>query len=301
LSGTDAAQRLVRPGRPAWALAVHGGAKEIAADEEAANRDGCAAALAAGRAILERGGSALDAVEAAVRSLEDDPVFNAGRGSVRNAAGEVEMCAAIMSGIDLAVGAVTVVKGMRHPVSVARLLLGEHEILLAGEGAHDFAAHHGIELLASERPLFSAFGTARRSGHDTVGAVALDQDGNLAAATSTGGLAGTLPGRIGDSPLPGCGYYADNRLGAIALSGDGEAIARQCIAIRVIDNLDLTGPEAALEQALSKVAQLQGEAGAILIDRNGRIAWSHNSPHFAVGFATDACPDGRVRLGKDEA
>lgn len=291
----------IRVGGQSWVLAVHGGAKEIAARERPANRDGCAAALAAGRAILAQAGSALDAVEAVIRALEDDPTFNAGRGSALNAVGEVEMCAAIMSGLDLAVGAVAVVKGVPHPIGVARQLLEEEEILLAGPGARDFARRRGLlaQGPGEERP--PLIGIERRSSHDTVGAVALDQQGNVAAATSTGGLARSRPGRVGDSPLPGGGYYADNHLGAVALSGHGEAIARQCVAIRVMDNIEALGPQAALQRGVDSVRHLGSEAGGILLTKDGEFAWAHNSPHFPVGLATADCPEGRSWLDKDEA
>src|SRR5215213_4881216 len=160
-----------------WALAVHGGAKDIPPEEDRAHRDGCLRALAAGRAILERGGPSLEAAEAAVRVLEDDPTFNAGTGSALNRAGEVEMCSAIMSGKDLSVGGVAVIKGVRHPVSVARLVMDEEEILIAGPGARDFARERGAELCDPGELVVEKQREALRE-HDTVGAVALDTNGN---------------------------------------------------------------------------------------------------------------------------
>jgi beta-aspartyl-peptidase (threonine type) len=286
------------PAGISWALAVHGGAGEVAPEEARAKREGCRRALAAGRALLVAGGSALDAAEAAVRVLEDDPVFNAGYGSALNDAGEVEMCAAMMSGRDLAVGAVGVIQGVRHPVSVARLLIDEDPVLLAGPGARAFAEAKGAELCDPDA--LAGAGQMAEAAHDTVGAVALDQAGNFAAATSTGGLPGTPSGRMGDSALPGCGYYAENDVGAIALSGVGEAIARLAAAARVAGSLAALGPDAALEAGLSGLPALGGDGGGIAIARDGRIGWWHNSPAFPVAAASSADPEGWAWLGNSE-
>jgi L-asparaginase / beta-aspartyl-peptidase len=281
-----------------WALAVHGGARKIAPADEQSNRDGCNRALFAGKAILAVGGSAVDAVEAAVRVLEDDPAFNAGFGSALNEAGEVEMCAGVMDGRDLSVGAVAIIQGVRNPVSVARKLLCEQAILLGAAGARRFAEESGCETcepadLIVERSVAS-------SGCDTVGAVALDMAGDLAAAASTGGLPGTRVGRIGDSPLPGCGYYADNELGAVALSGDGEAIARLGIAGRVVQALPHREPAGALAASLGRLERLGADGGGIAITRDGEIGWWHNSPRFAVAAASSKRPEGAAWLDKDE-
>ena len=282
-----------------WALAVHGGAKEIAPDEEAANRDGVDRALAAGRNVLAYGGSAVAAVEAAVRMLEDDPTFNAGSGSVPNSAGEIEMCAALMEGSDLSIGAVGIIRGVRNPVTVARMLMDEPTILLAGDGARNFARLRGAELWDPSEP--SSERELAFADHDTVGAVALDLDGTFAAATSTGGLSDTRPGRMGDSALPGCGYYADNAVGAVALSGDGEAIARLTCAASIMHSMHALGPTEALRRTLEQLPKLDGDGGGIAIAADGTIGWWHNSPHFAVGVASGADPDGAVWLAKDEA
>ena len=269
-------------GRPRrWALIVHGGAKPIKPEERAPNREGCLQALAAGQAVLERGGSAVDAVEASIRVLEALPIFNAGLGSTLNTSGEVEMCAGIMDGATLEVGAVGAIMGVRHPVSVARKMLPEHPILLAGEGAFMFARDNHAELCAPEELITEK----AESEHDTVGAVALDMNGNLAAGTSTGGLSGQPKGRMGDSALPGGGYYADNHIGACALSGDGEGIARLAASAQIMGAIDRDGPEAAIAKALSQMSRVGGDAGGIAIDKNGRIGWWHNSPDFAVAMA----------------
>ncbi|MFH5923017.1 isoaspartyl peptidase/L-asparaginase family protein [Roseomonas xinghualingensis] len=279
-----------------WALVLHGGAKEIAPEKEQANRAGCLDALAAGAALLRSGGSALDAVEAAIRVLEDDPTFNAGRGSVRNTDGEVEMDAAIMDGATLDVGGVAAIREVRHPISVARLMLRETPTLLVAEGARRFAAAHGAETWDPAHLAESA----GESGHDTVGCIALDMRGNLAAGTSTGGLEGSLPGRVGDSPLPGCGLYAENALGAVAFSGDGESITRGMLAARVMQSLEAQPPQAAIEAALARLGRTGGEAGGIVLDRAGRIGWAHNSTHFAVAMVTSEDEMLRAYLRKDE-
>jgi L-asparaginase / beta-aspartyl-peptidase len=283
-----------------WRLAVHGGAKTIEPGSDDAHRGGCRAALAAGRSVLELGGNALDAVEAAVRLFEDDPTFNAGIGSALNTAGQAEMCAGVMSGLDLSVGAVAIISGVRHPVSVARLVMNEDATLLGAEGARAFAEREGCEL-RDPNELTIQKQRAALAECDTVGAVALDRNGNLAAATSTGGLTGSLAGRMGDSAIPGCGYYADNHLGAVALSGQGEAIMRLAVAARVVDALLDLGPERALERGLSGLPHLGGDGGGIAIGRSGEIGWWHNSPHFPVATASSEEPAGSVWLGRGQA
>lgn len=288
--------------RPNWALIVHGGAKEIDPGDEQANRDGLRQAAEAGRRVLAEGGSAVDAVECAIRVLEGLPVFNAGIGSALNAAGGIEMCAGLMDGNDRSVGAVTVIRDVRHPISVARRLLPEREILLAGEGALMFAREQQLEIV-DEDELRSDEAPAQQE-HDTVGAVALDRDGHLAAGTSTGGLTGSRVGRVGDSPQPGCGLYADDRIGGVSLSGDGETIARLAIASQVMSRLRHgEEPEAAIEAALSELPEVGGEdadGGAIAITRDGRFGWFHNSPNFAVALIDERMNEPGVWLAKSE-
>lgn len=285
-----------------WALIVHGGAKEMEPGEEEANREGILEAVEAGSRILKGGGSAVDAVEAAIRVLEDLPIFNAGRGSAANAAGEVEMCAGLMDGRDLSAGAVGAIRQVRNPISVARRLLEEKEVLLVGEGALLFARHHGMPT-ASEDELL-AEKAKELATHDTVGAVALDQGGNLAAGTSTGGIDGQKVGRIGDSPLPGSGLYADNHIGAVSYSGDGESIARLSLASRVMaameDGQDMQTAIARGLEKLPGVGGARGDGGAIGIAKEGRLAWEHNSPNFAVAYATSDAPAPRAFIKKDE-
>lgn len=288
----------VQPGR--WALIVHGGAKEISPEEEDANREGCLEALAAGRHVLEAGGHAVDAAEAAVRVLETRPVFNAGYGSVLNQAGEVEMDASIMEGADLNIGAVGALKGVRHPISLAKLLLNEVPVLLVGEGASAFARNKGVEMVSPDALISPEQPEAAKQSKDTVGCVAMDQQGNLVAATSTGGLSDAFVGRLGDSPLPGCGFYADNRVGATAFSGHGEGIARLALAAQVMGSIERDGPETALWKAVEQMPRVGGDAGGIAIAADGRIGWAHNSPHFAVAMIASDWGTPAVWLHKNE-
>ena len=288
-----------------WALIVHGGAKPWDPAEEEANRDGIRQAVEAGAAVLAKGGEALDAVEAAIRKLEDLPVFNAGRGSAPNEAGGIEMCAGLMDGRDLSAGAVGAIKQVRNPISVARKLMPEKEVILVGEGALLFAKAKGMPLATDEELKAEKEKQAIAEGeHDTVGAVALDNGGNLAAGTSTGGLNGQKVGRIGDSPLPGGGLYADNHIAAISFSGDGETITRLALASRVMASVeDGQSLEAAIAKSLDKLPGTGGadaDGGAIGIDKHGTLAWAHNSPMFAVAYLTAGMTEPKAFLKKDE-
>jgi len=287
-----------QPGR--WALIVHGGAKEISPEEEEDNRSGCLQALAAGREVLERGGNALDAVEASIRVLEALPVFNAGLGSALNILGEVEMCAALMDGQTLRIGAVGALMGVRHPVSVARKILPEEPVLLVGDGAFMFARDHHAELCDPRELIVEKRKESLEQLHDTVGAVALDMNGNVAAGTSTGGLTGAMKGRMGDSAIPGCGYYADNHIGGVAISGHGEGIARLAAAAQIMGAIDRDGPESAIAKALGQMSRVGGDADAIAIDRQGRLGWWHNSEHFAVAMTASDTDEPKVWLKKEE-
>jgi beta-aspartyl-peptidase (threonine type) len=279
-----------------WAIIVHGGARTIAPEKIAANRAGCTSAAAAGAAVLEGGGSAAEAARAAVCMLEDDPLFNAGRGSVANGAGDVEMDAGIMEGTTLGVGAVAAVRRLYNPIEAAAAMLGAPPVLLVGDGAESFARSQGLPLAARPfrpRPTID-------TGHDTVGCVAFDRHGHLAAATSTGGLSGTLPGRVGDAALPGCGFYADDAIGAVSLSGDGEAIARTLLGARVMRAMEDRPAADAASVILEPMARLDAEAGVIAIDAAGRIGLAHNSDHFAVAFARAGQEDICALVHRDE-
>jgi len=287
--------------RGEWAIIVHGGAKEIEPEKEAPNRAGCRAAAQAGRDVLARGGGAVEAVEAAIRVLEADPTFNAAFGADLNADGAVQLDAALMDGSDRAVGGVCGTTGIRHPISVCRLMLPEDPTLLSGDGARRFAAEKGAELCEPEELISpeQAAGAAAKD-NNTVGCVALDAAGNIAAGTSTGGLPGACPGRVGDSPLPGCGLYAENAVGGVSLSGEGESIARMMVAARVMRNLEHLHPDPAIEAALAEMDKVGGDAGVIAIDAQGQVGWAHRGSHFAVAMMRDGMNEPEVWLKREE-
>jgi len=274
---------------------VHGGAWDIPDDLCAGAREGCEAAARAGWAALERGGSALDAVEAAVRTLEDDPRFNAGRGACLTRAGTFELDAAVMVGEGLRAGAVGCVPNMLHPVTLARRVMeaGEH-VFLVGEGAVAFAREVGIEPcdaadLTTPRQVERYHrAQSQASAADTVGAVALDARGLLASATSTGGVAGKRPGRIGDSPLLGAGTYADD-IAAASATGVGEPILRGMLCVRAIDRIRAGEPaQATAEAALAALQERTGgRAGLILVDRTGAVGVAHTTSRMSFAWIAD--------------
>jgi beta-aspartyl-peptidase (threonine type) len=275
------------------ALVVHGGAGADPAEGREELRAGMQEAAAAGWAMLSGGGSALDAVEAAVRALEDHPRFNAGRGSVLTTAGTVEMDASIMEGNALRNGAVAGVTALRHPISLARRLLedGRHS-LFVGAGAMGRARELGLPScdpaeLITERQR----NRLRAIQAGTVGAVALDRHGVIAAGTSTGGTAGKLPGRVGDSALIGCGTYAESTLGGVSCTGDGEAIIRVVLARRTLEILRaVDDPDHACQIALEVlVDEGRGQGGLILVDWKGRLGWAHSTPLMPVAWMSPAC------------
>ena len=269
-------------------IIVHGGAGPVKDDSLAARLEGCKAAALAGWAILQQGGAALDAVEAAVVGLEDNPLFNAGTGSTLNSLGKIEMDAAIMEGHSLRAGAVAAVSGVKNPINLARRVLedGRH-ILLAGEGALLFARQIGFPECVPESLIVESEKKRWQSKHGTVGAVAFDSAGRLAVATSTGGIFNKLPGRVGDSPLIGCGTYADG-YGAASCTGQGEAIIRLVLAKRAVDFLhevDNGEAQTAARMAIADLEErLQSTGGIILIDRLGNIGYARNTSHMPVGW-----------------
>lgn len=277
-----------------WALIAHGGAKSIEPQEEQGNRAGLQDAVAHGSRILAEGGTALEDVEEVVKKLENDPAYNAGLyGAVLNEAGKIELTASIMDGATLDIGAVAGLKNIEHPVSVARALLRDRAIFLIGEGAMQFAESRGFEQVVPSGA------TAKNSkGCDTVGCVARDKKGNMAAATSTAGLKGTRVGRVGDVPLPGCGFYADNARGAFSCSGEGEMIARVLLAAECMHYLERMSGNEAAEHAIRLLDKVKGEAGIIGITAEGHLTWAHNSPGFAVGMAWQESPEPKVYLKK---
>lgn len=267
-----------------WAILVHGGAKTIRPERHDANRAGCLAAVEAGKAVLAQGGTAIDAVVAAIRVLENDPTFNAGYGSVVNADGDVECDAALVDGKTLDVGAIAAARRAKNPIEVAHVLLRDTPVLLVAEGADRYAAEKQLSLCEPGDHIAS--GIQADEACNTVGCVAYDRQGNLASGTSTGGLQGVRPGRVGDSPLPGCGLAAENNVGAVSFSGDGESIIRLTLASRIMHAVSAGSSDSAARQAISMMARVGGEAGCIVLDRQGRPGVSHNSDHFAFGFAS---------------
>lgn len=270
--------------RRSFSILVHGGAGKIEAASAPSRLAGCRAAAEAGYTILKQGGSALDAVQAAVVALENNPLFNAGTGSTLNCEGKVENDAAIMDGATLEAGAVAAVSGVRNPVTLARKVMqaGRH-ILLVGEGAHRFAREYEVELCDPAELVVPAQRTHWEREHGTVGAVALDAHGHLAAATSTGGVFDKLPGRVGDTPLIGCGTYA-NEYAAVSCTGLGEDIMRVTLARHAVFLVE-QGAEAAqaARQAMAYFSgKTRGEAGLILVDRSGGIGFTRNSLNMPV-------------------
>lgn len=270
-------------------IAIHGGAGAVRRSEmtparEQRYRAALEHALVRGHQVLLKGGSSLDAVSAAVMAMEDSPLFNAGRGAVYNADGRHELDAAIMDGASLRAGAVACVERIRNPVLAARAVM-EHtrHVLLAGKGAERFARE--AKLTLEKKSYFATPERLRalrrnlRNHHGTVGAVALDREGNLAAATSTGGYTGKLPGRVGDSPLIGAGTYADNRACAVSGTGLGEAFIRALVAYDVAARMRYLGESVAraAAAALANVAKLGGDGGLVAVDRRGNIAMPFNS------------------------
>jgi beta-aspartyl-peptidase (threonine type) len=295
-------------------LAIHGGAGTIergtmTPEKEREYRAGLERALNAGYEILKRGGSSLDATEAAVRVLEDDPHFNAGRGSVFTSAGTNEMDASIMDGKTLKAGAVGSVQHIKNPITLARLVMEKSpHVMLDCAGAEAFARTNGMELVdqkyfftqerwdalqkmkAAEKERASGAGKSfiitDQDRHGTVGAVALDKDGNLAAATSTGGTTNKMPGRIGDTPVIGAGTYANNQTCAVSCTGDGEYFIRAAAAHEVSALMQYRGMklQEAAQAALDTVKQLGGTGGLIAIDKSGEIALPFNTNGMYRGY-----------------
>jgi len=281
------------------ALLVHGGAWAIPDDMAEAHVNGVRHALAAGWKVLERGGSSVDAVEAAIVMMEDDETFDAGRGSFLTSDGRVQLDALMMDGATLRAGGVGCVERIRNPIRAARLVLDESpHVYLVAEGAERFAQQHGLPLCANEELVIErevqrlrevqkqeVAGKAPEffAEHDTVGAVALDIRGNLAAATSTGGTLNKTPGRVGDSSLIGCGCYADNESAGVSTTGWGEPIMKLVLAKWAADRvLEGTAPEAAARTAIERLeTRLAGHGGIILLDARGRCGLAHNTPRMA--------------------
>jgi L-asparaginase / beta-aspartyl-peptidase len=290
------------------ALIVHGGAWDIPDEAVAACESGCKRALEAGWAVLATGGAALDAIEAAIVVLEDDPVFDAGYGSHLNLDGHVECDAIVMDGATLRAGAAATLHHVRNPIHAARAILEKcPHMMLVAEGAERFAKANGVKLckaeeLVSEAELEAwmkckkdAHAAEHHRGHEqgTVGAVAIDQQGRLFAATSTGGTCCKLPGRVGDSPLIGCGCYADVEAGGVSCTGYGEAIMKVVMAKSALDFLprykEALGMDGAAMGAARRAVDLlasrtSATGGLILLDRHGEPGFAFNTPRMAYGY-----------------
>ena len=292
---------------PRWTLVIHGGAgvierERLTKEDDAAIRAALAAALDAGSAVLARKGSAVDAVEAAVKVLEDDPHFNSGRGAVFTYEGTNELDAAIMDGRDRSAGAVAGVTRTRHPVSLARAVKdASPHVLLMGKGADTFSAEQGLEQVDPEwfatperrRQLDEM--KAKKVGwfdvdmkYGTVGAVARDAAGHVAAATSTGGVTGKRWGRVGDSPLIGAGTYADDRACAVSATGSGEFFIREGVAHEICARVRFAGEplQKAAEMVMAEVKALGGSGGVIVTGPGGEAVWTFNTPGMYRGSVT---------------
>jgi L-asparaginase / beta-aspartyl-peptidase len=297
-------------------LLIHGGAWAMPDDEIEAHERGIANALDAGYAVLERGGTSVEAVEAAVVIMEDDETFDAGRGSFLTRDGRVQLDALLMNGENLRTGGVACVERLPNPIKAARLVLDESpHVYFVGLGAERFAMGHGMKLCDNmdlvipreQKRLYAAqeaelkglrdttfSGADAQASHDTVGAVALDIHGNLAAGTSTGGTLNKAPGRVGDSSLIGCGCYADNLSAAVSLTGWGEPIMKLVLGKWAVDRVQSgASPQDAATAAIDYLyARLGGHGGVILLGPDGRIGVAHNTPRMAWGLAT---PQGKSR------
>lgn len=292
---------------PLPAVAVHGGAG-IYGDESVPDAlQGVRRAAETGFALLRAGGSAVEAVLAAVRHLEDDPNFNAGTGSVLTADGTIENDAAVMSGADLTAGAVGALSGFKNPVLVAEeVRRHSSHVLLVAEGAKRFALARGLAsvdpatmITERQRAKWQAEAILRATQagkHGTVGAVAADADGHVAAATSTGGLLFKLPGRVGDTPIIGGGTYADDQSGAVSCTGQGEAILKVTLAKAAAELLRSGfGAAAAAEAAIAELStRTHGEAGLILVSRRGEVGFAFNTRRMSRASADAEHPQAQA-------
>jgi beta-aspartyl-peptidase (threonine type) len=339
------AGQTAQTGQPAhhWSIVVHGGAgviarKALGPNGDAAYRTSLAQAEAAGARVLDQGGSALDAVEAVIKVLEDDPLFNAGRGAVFTAEGKNELDSSIMDGSNLKAGAVAGVTRTRHPISLARAVMEKSpHVMLIGAGADAFGARVGLEqvdpsFFFTEARWQSLVKQLQKQGlpvpprpagapppptgpatpvaqieesadvHGTVGAVALDRTGNIAAGTSTGGLQAKMPGRVGDSPIIGAGTYASNQSCAVSATGSGEYFIRLGVAREICNLVAFKGMS--LQQAADQVIHqeleaLHGDGGVIAITPDGQMVWSFNTPGMFRARQTEGGPL-EIKIYSDE-
>ena len=317
MAATAAPSAAEQPATPRrLAIAIHGGAgviarEQLGADGGAAYRQGLEAALDAGYAVLEAGGSSLDAVTTAVRLLEDNPLFNAGRGAVLAHDGRAYLDASIMSGKDLSAGAVTGVTTVRHPIDLARRVMQDSpHVMLSGEGAEEFAGLKGLERVPNDwfitptrRQQLDRVLQGRSAprnelqGLGTVGAVAVDARVDVAAATSTGGMTNKRWGRIGDAPIIGAGTYANNASCAVSATGHGEYFIRSVVAHDICALVEYKGwslERAAKEVVQGKLVQRGGEGGIIAVDPQGNLVLEFNSPGMFRGLRDSS---GRRKVG----
>jgi beta-aspartyl-peptidase (threonine type) len=288
-------------------IVVHGGAWDMPDRLVEVNIRGVEEATGKGGSVLGKGGSALDAIVAAIKCLEDNPVFDAGIGSVLTDEGTVEMDALIMDGATLEAGAVAGLRDIRHPISLARIVMEKTpHVMMIGEGARRLAEKYGVEKLEQSKLVTDE---ARQElaewlekkrlgasfGHETVGAVALDIKGNIAAATSTGGVTGKLVGRVGDVPIVGSGGYADNMIGGISSTGDGESIMKVNLARLVLTYVEAGNPiQEAADKALAYMSQrVSGSGGVVALDTHGNIGHSHTTKRMVWASARN----GRIESG----
>lgn len=318
--GAAAQAQNQQPPEPKWSIAIHGGAgvldrSTVSAEKDASYRAALQAALDAGSAVLKAGGSSLDSVTAVVLRLEEDPKFNAGKGAVYTWDGGHELDAAIMDGRTRAAGAVAGVTTVRNPILLARKVMEDSpHVMLAGKGAEQFAKEKGLELVPNtwfdtperrealgrmKREQLSALDVDLKFG--TVGAVALDTHGNLAAATSTGGMTGKRWGRIGDAPIIGAGIYAENGACAVSATGWGEFFIRVGVARTICARMSMKGEsaQAAADATLADVARLGGDGGVIVVGANGDAVFAMESPGMYRGRATSTGVN-EVAIFKDE-
>lgn len=285
---------------PEWALVLHGGAGNL--HEEAINSEleaqymaSLQQALEAGKKVLSEGGAALDAVETVIRMLEDNPLFNAGKGAAFTHDGRNELDASIMDGTTLKAGAVAVVTDIKNPITAARAVMERSKhVMLSGAGASQFAREQGLEIVDPEyfrtdRKWNDLQNLLKAEKHGTVGCVALDKNGNLAAGTSTGGMANKRYNRIGDSPVIGAGTYANNATCAISCTGHGEYFIRYAVAHDISALMEYKGlsiKEAAGQVVMEKLVKAGGEGGVIGVDRKGNITTTFNTPGMFRAYAT---------------
>jgi beta-aspartyl-peptidase (threonine type) len=294
------------------AVIVHGGAWNIPETLIKAHKEGTLAALRLGWEVLEQGGSAVMAVVKAISAMELDPTFDAGVGAFLNTDGEVELDAGLMDGQTLDIGAVAAVQRIKTPIVLAHgLLRGDHN-LMVGKGALRLAQQIGVEecemeelIVEREKQLWEeirrkGIETKARRMFDTVGAVAFDGEGNLAAGTSSGGTPHKLPGRVGDAPLVGCGFYADNLLGGTSVAGWGEAIMKMVVAKSAVDLLaEGRHPQKAAEIIVRRLwDRVAGRGGIIMVDKHGRVGYAFNTQRMAYAYMRDDLTEAVVGMGK---